>query len=67
MTNKDKQLLARALIIQAANLLDVYQESSGYWSDIEHINRDEAANQLAQWLKYLPGDGWDSRLPNPYK
>lgn len=64
MTNKDKQLLAQALTTAAGNLLDSYQDESGFWGTIEHIPAEEVRAQLAQWLKNLPGTGWDNRLGN---
>ena len=62
MTNKDKKLLASALLHQAGNLIDVYQDKSGYHSDIEHLDVEEVREQLCIWLKNIPFDYWDTRL-----
>ena len=65
MTNEEKRLLAAALIDSAANLLEVIGNKDGYHNDLVGINRDEAAAQLAKWLKSLPGDYWNNALPQP--
>jgi hypothetical protein len=62
MTNKDKALLARCLMHQAGNLLEVYQDHSGYWDEIEHLDYEDVKAQLALWMKALPGNKWDTRL-----
>lgn len=42
-----------------------------YWDDLskvhgmEDLDRVEAEQIVAQWLRRLPGDVWDERLPQP--
>lgn len=66
MTNKDKQLLASVLISAAANVVENMRcDQFAYMEEIKHLDPDAAAMQLAKWLKNLPGDVWDTRLPQP--
>jgi hypothetical protein len=65
MTNAQKRALASALVTAAANLFETYDLGDGYNNDIQDLPRDEVGRQLAQWLAKLPGDEWDTRLPQP--
>lgn len=66
MTNEQKRALARILIQQAGNIVEMWEESKGQGYDEEvlrDVNSWDAGVQLAVWLKDLPGDDWDTRLP----
>ena len=65
MTNKDKDAVALALMRAAGNLLESYQDGSGRFDGIAHLDQEEVRQCLASWLKRLPGTGWDMRLGKP--
>lgn len=63
MTRAQKQELAFLLLSQAGNLVEFWGE---HGSPIEsELSADDVAEQLTVWLKTLPSDVWDSRLPLP--
>jgi hypothetical protein len=64
LTRKQKQDLAFALMSAAANLVETLGDKNGYNADLD-IDPKAAAQQLANWLKNLPGNSWDTRLPQP--
>lgn len=57
-TRGAKRELAQRLTSAAADMV-----AREYGADVE-VER-AAATLVAQWLKDLPGDGWDIRLPQP--
>jgi len=57
LTNQEKRELAQKVTTAVAEMLGVEYES-----DLEYHS---AGIVVAQWLKKLPGDGWDVRLPQP--
>lgn len=66
MNKQQKEALANALLREAGTLIEFWSDKTADSSDSETlatIDPDEAAHQLAVWLKRLPGDGWDLRLP----
>jgi len=66
MTNKQKEELAGALISRAGELIDDWaREVDTYHPELKGVSSAEAAEQLAKWLKHLPGNVWDVRLPEP--
>lgn len=60
--NEKKRLVAHKLLQAAGNLVEFWGEMGA-----EGVGADEAAELLSKWLKYLPGDEWDTRLPQPGK
>jgi hypothetical protein len=58
--NEKKQLVARALLAQAGNLVEFWGEMGDSAVDAEF-----ARKCLARWMKPLPGDDWDIRLGDP--
>jgi len=68
MNNKQKRELALALMHKAAEIFEGWDESTtGRNLDRAGIDRDEAAQQIANWLRALPGDDWVTTLPQPSK
>lgn len=69
LTRGQKRLLAAALIDKAGTLIEYWHEQveSGYHADLTDagIDRESAAEQLAKWLRRLPGDSWHASLPDP--
>lgn len=61
MTRRQKQEIAARLIYAAGNLVEFYGEDHS--PEIPGISAEEFASTLAAWLKTLPGDSWDKRLP----
>lgn len=65
LTNRQKSELAAALLMQAGNLVefrDHYLDGDAY-EGLRKASSEDIAAQLSTWLKRLPGDYWDSRLP----
>lgn len=62
LTNAQKRELATCLIVAAGDLLE---EPEQPMTLPRGMDRQAAARQLAVWLKNLPGDRWDNRLPRP--
>ena len=61
LTAAQKADLAFAAMSQVANLVE-------FWSDLapaglEDVPATEVAEQLAIWMRRLPGYAWDMRLP----
>lgn len=67
MTRDQKKRLAAALINQASQLVEYWDEKvgSGYYQELADIDADEAAQQIADWLGRLPGEEWNTNLPQP--
>ena len=62
MNNDQKRLLAAALLNKAGDLVEFFAEQCPELA--EEVSTDDAAAQLAVWLKNLPGSAWDNRLPD---
>lgn len=66
MTNKQKHLLAYALLAKATELIEYWDESSITCELVQAgIDPADAAQQLANWLRSLPGTDWPRNLPQP--
>lgn len=61
MTAAEKAALA-ALLIDAAGVLVEFWDDKRT-DDLENVTADEAAEQLARWLRRLPGHSWSLHLP----
>lgn len=73
MKPRQKHAVAVALLRAAGDALDLLEEvRSGlrdgydYHRDLDGLSREEIAAQFAMWLRGLPGNDWDSRLPTPW-
>ena len=72
MTPRQKHAVAVMLLRAAGDALDMLDEvrSEGqpedYHRDLDGVRREEVAAQFATWLRALPGNEWDSRLPTPW-
>lgn len=62
LTNAQKRELAAALLNKAGDLVEFFDEQCPGLAF--EVDRADAAAQLAVWLKNLPGDAWDTRLPD---
>lgn len=62
MTKAQKRILVDALLGAAGDMVENHPDNIPELSDVP---ASEIAAQLAQWLKRLPGDSWDKRLPDP--
>jgi hypothetical protein len=60
LTNKQRDALAQLLLSRAGDLVESWDETT-----FEGVSQEAAAEQIARWLKGLPGKGWDGRLPHP--
>lgn len=74
MTPRQKRAAAALLIRAAADAVeildevrcgnrDAYEHQRGV---IDELSLEEIRAQFAMWLRGLPGDCWDSRLPQPW-
>lgn len=61
MNNDQKRQLAAALLNKAGDLVEFFAELCPELA--EEVSADDAGAQLGVWLKNLPGDAWDNRLP----
>lgn len=64
LTNQQKADLAEVVIRNVANLVEFRSDMINSPS-LANLSTDEIAAQLTQWLKGLPGEAWDTRLPDP--
>lgn len=62
LTLKQKQALAVKLITKAGDLVEYWGEGTG---EMEGVSAEQVGQQLSIWLKGLPGNHWDMRLPQP--
>lgn len=62
LTQRQKRIIAGELIQCAGTLIEFWEER---FDNDPPCTADEAAHQVATWLKRLPGDAWDNRLPQP--
>lgn len=65
MTRKQLHVLAGELAFAAGCICDSLQEKieDGLISDeLKGVSTEEVSEQLAKWLRKLPGDAWDTRL-----
>ena len=68
MTNKQKRQLALILLHKVSEIVEFWGENEASRALLkESVSVDEAAQQLANWLKILPGDDWVTCLPQPRK
>lgn len=61
-TQQKKREVALRLLQEAGTLIEFWTEKTGGQTD---ITADEAREFIAGWLKYLPGEAWDTRLDAP--
>lgn len=62
LNNDQKRALAAVLLNKAGDIVEFFTELCPELA--EEIDAADAAAQLAVWLKNLPGDAWDVRLPD---
>lgn len=64
LTKQQKAILAFEVINRIADMVEFRTEivTDPVLAD---LTTDEIAAQLTMWLKGLPGDAWDTRLPDP--
>lgn len=70
MNRKEKQALASLVIEHVGTLVEFWGEKIETAPDSAHLKTiplDEASQQIANWLGYLPSECWDDRLPEPQK
>lgn len=68
MNREQKQALAMVLIDKAGDLIEFWSEQIECQPSheiLKTIDGREAAQQIANWLGRLPGNGWDNRIPTP--
>ena len=65
LTRTQKRALAVRLLHQAGNLVEFWGEYVEDDEILSEVNSTDAAAQLSRWLKHLPGEYWDLRLPDP--
>ncbi|HRH47071.1 MAG TPA: hypothetical protein PKY82_35825 [Pyrinomonadaceae bacterium] len=60
LTNKQKEALAFQVMSAAGNIVEfgTYQDST----ELADVNPEIIKEQLAKWMKMLPGNVWDLRL-----
>lgn len=62
LTREEVHALAQALTTAAADMIGRQVELGELRGGAAE---QEARERVARWLQYLPGDGWDRRLPDP--
>lgn len=67
LTQKQKRALADLLLREAGAIVEFWSEKTEFFDDLHGVSPDDAAEVLAHWLKSLPGDSWDFRLPEVWK
>ena len=65
MSNSEKAVLARVLLSQAGNIVEFRTDMLESYPELQHVTTKDIALQLTTWLQRLPGESWDTRLPNP--
>jgi hypothetical protein len=65
LTRAQKRALAAALINEASVLVEFWEEKTEDRPELAGVTRAVAADQLAVWLKDLPGTAWSNFLPSP--
>lgn len=68
MTKAQKEALAQVLIRGAVDALNALEEEPESFPKAERelvlkLSQEEMYAQAARWLRKLPGNGWDNRLP----
>lgn len=64
LTREQQACVARALVDAAGTIVEFCHERFEGTS-VEDVPATLVAEQLARWLRRLPGDVWDTRLPDP--
>ncbi|MGD9622238.1 MAG: hypothetical protein AB7G47_19615 [Mycolicibacterium sp.] len=64
MTRTQRHALAFAVINRVADLSEFWTELIDE-PELEGVDRAEAIQTIADWLGRLPGNRWDTRLPQP--
>ncbi len=64
MTREQKDRLAAAVLSEVGNLFEFWDEQAPNHG-INDLDREEAAQVVAQWLSRLPGSSWSAFLPHP--
>jgi len=64
MTRDQKRQLAALVLCRAADIVEFWGEIA---EDLDRagVTPEDAAECIAGWLRHLPGDSWDRRLPDP--
>lgn len=62
-----KQTVAAELISAAGTMIEFWTQRFEDRNEEPSCDASEAAEMVAQWLKYLPGDSWDSLLPEVWE
>lgn len=65
MNKKKTHVLAFAVMSQAANLFEDWEQTTELFEDLAEEDYEEARQIVARWMNKLPGDHWDIRLPHP--
>lgn len=65
LTNEQKRALAMEVIDAVATRMEFWGEQS-IDDCLKDVNPELIARQFTTWLQHLPGNGWDSRLPQPH-
>lgn len=64
MNRAQKRALALRLLEQAGDLVEFFGEYLPELAE-QGVTPEQVAEKLALWLRDLPGDVWDTRLPTP--
>lgn len=66
-SRKDRQAVAQFILSAVGAHLEMFAEKPdcGYFDDIKHLTSDGVGEIVADLLKRLPGDSWDTRIPEP--
>lgn len=62
--NRRREALAKLLLTRAGDILDDWLTLTTDYKDLRGLSEEEAGLLLADWLKSLPGESWDDRLPD---
>jgi hypothetical protein len=59
-----KGVLAEYVIHLVADMFDDWDAVVEGQPQLAEVSAPEAAEVVGHWMRYLPGRGWDDRLPN---
>lgn len=62
-----KQKVAEELLSAAGTMVEFWTQRFEDRGEVPPCDASEAAEMVANWLKGLPGEAWDNRLPKVWE
>lgn len=63
--NARREALATLLLLRAGDIVEFWSDHVREDEALQGLSAEEAGKMLSEWLRGLPGEGWDARLPEP--